>query len=190
VRGQPIGRHVALFFDEGSDIEDNGKVDEPKPAAPIAEQVPQLQPAGLERARSSDYPGARRDPPRKIHIATPNISSDGVILLGADGCLKQFNPAFAKMWALDVSTLPDNPHLSLIAARCMAQFGQDGIWDIVAAAASSHEPERHGGWGAIRRADGLCLSLAMSRLADGGTEVIFAIDLTHADRRARLAVAA
>jgi PAS domain-containing protein len=102
--------------------------------------------------------------------ATP---CDGEIIVGADGRLKYYNQSFAQLWSLHADELQNQPLWAEIAAYCIARDGHDAIWDIVSYATTVADPERLNDWGSVLRGNGKRISLAVSRLADGATRVIF-----------------
>ncbi len=97
----------------------------------------------------------------------------GEVIIGPDGRLKHYNSAFARLWSLRDDTLCGEPLWADIAAHCVARDGYDAIWDIVSYAATVPEPERLNDWSSSLHGNGKKVSLAVSRLDDGTTRVIF-----------------
>jgi PAS domain-containing protein len=110
-----------------------------------------------------------------------NTISDAVAVFGPDGRLKLHNNAFARFWKLDEGELYGEPHLSKVADLCAARTGRDGVWNIVSAGVNSTEPDRHGDWSRVNRADGRTLTLTLNKLPEGATLVTF-IDVTDLER--------
>ncbi|MEI9887631.1 MAG: hypothetical protein WDN08_14245 [Rhizomicrobium sp.] len=165
VRGQRVGDSVAIFIQENRAL-----AMRPSPGATAPTQIPRQHAVGDGMLA---IVGAAVPAPRD-ETAVIDTPAAGTIVVGPDGRLKQYDAAFARQWLLRDEELGTEPHLSAIAERCAIAMGRDGIWDIVASGAASAEPERYNGWGTLRRGDGQVVSLSLSRLANGATQVIFA----------------
>lgn len=147
--------------------------------------------ANNENARTVVRAGASRLDGVPVLRAEPTAASrDGVIIIGADGRLKEYNQAFAKQWSLRDEELRGEPLWTEIAARSIARNGRDAVWDIVSYAAISAEPERLNEWGTVIRGNGKPLSLSLSRLKDGATLVRFSDASLSAEARTPGAMAA
>ena len=94
--------------------------------------------------------------------------SDPAIVIGRDGRLKTYNPAFARQWRLQEDDLRGAPPLADVVARCVARNGYDPVWNVVIGAAMTDEPERFNEW------CGRGTALHLSRLPDGATQIKFA----------------
>jgi hypothetical protein len=103
----------------------------------------------------------------------------GEAIIGVDGRLKRHNPAFAKEFSLAESELRNEPTLQEIAMLHAKRNGRDAIWDIIAAAVASPDPELYGNWSVHADADGRRVSLSFSRLSDGSTRIVFAHQPAH-----------
>ncbi len=117
----------------------------------------------------------------QVQRATLDTIEDGLAIFGMDGRLIQHNSHFAKMWQLSEEDLASQPHFAEIATLCATRIGRDGIWGIVSCGVNSAHPENLGEWSKARRADGMLMSLALSRLPNGATVVTFT-DLTDLER--------
>jgi PAS domain-containing protein len=176
VRGRLLGDRAVVFLrHENRSAAQNGREEAGAKSqseawdarAHVCAKLPRIQPSlgrvhGVVRLEpSNDASGATGD------------GEEGVVRIGSDGHVKQYNQAFADQWSLGDDLLRREPHLSEIANACLASKGRDAIWDVVAAATRSAEPERLSNWGTLTRGDGRPVQLSLSRLADGSTLVTF-----------------
>jgi PAS domain-containing protein len=109
----------------------------------------------------------------KTQKATLDSIGEAIAVFGPDGRLKLHNAAFLALWPLEESALEGCPHIREIASTCSEKLGHDETWNVVTLAVNAMEPTRSEAWNAIRRADGITLTLAITRLPDGGTMVSF-----------------
>jgi len=100
---------------------------------------------------------------------------DGEIVISPDGRLKHYNQAFARLWSLHDDELRTHPLWTELAARYIARDGHDAIWDIVSYAATVADPERLNDWVSLPRSSSERISLAVSRMKDGATRIIFTV---------------
>lgn len=105
--------------------------------------------------------------------ATLDAVDDGMAVFGPDGKLKIHNDAFAELWKFSETELSSEPHLSMLAQLSAGRIGRDGIWNMIAAAITSHEAAHYGELGRIVRADGRVLSLRLMPLPLGAVLVAF-----------------
>jgi len=98
---------------------------------------------------------------------------EALALFGPDGRLRLHNDAFTRLWRMDEADLQGAPHLTKIATLCAGRMGRDGIWSMIAAGVNATAPEQFEEWGDLARADGVMLSVAMTRLPDGATLLTF-----------------
>ena len=108
-----------------------------------------------------------------VHKATLAAIDDAVAVFDPDGRLTHANRSFADLWNLGEAELEKEPHFTVIAQRWSRKLGGDGIWDIVAAAVASDNPEPYREWGYLTRADGREIHLTPTRLPNGATLVTF-----------------
>lgn len=110
-----------------------------------------------------------------------NTLDQALALFGPDGRLRMHNDAFARLWRMEEGDLKGAPHLTRIAALCAERMGRDGIWSMIAAGVNASAPEQFEEWGDLARADGVMLSVALTRLPDGATLLTFSdqTDLSH-----------
>lgn len=93
---------------------------------------------------------------------------EGVAVYGADGRLKLFNPAFARIWSLDPDFLSGEPHVRAVASRIRDYFDvSDEDWPEVMEqiCVVSTEPEQISG--RHERAEGSVLDMSQVPLPDG-----------------------
>jgi len=166
IRGQLVGDRAVLFL-QALDRErvetGTATADAPAAAPAISEQSVEIGDCIVPRGNGLNGDSA----------TDSRMHSDGVLTIGADGRVKQYNKAFARQWSLSDEILQRAPQLHDVVLACRKSKGPDAIWDVVTAALCSAEPELHGCWGALRRGDGQAVSLSLSRLADGATSVRF-----------------
>jgi signal transduction histidine kinase len=117
-----------------------------------------------------------------VQRETLNNLSEGICVYGADGRLKLFNPAFARIWGLDMPSLDDEPHANEVMARLRPYFNvPDSEWpellrDMIAIAL-----DRNPNSGRLQRADGSVLDYLGIPLPDGATLHTF-LDITDSVR--------
>lgn len=117
----------------------------------------------------------------QVQGETLDMLKEGVAVFGADGRLKLFNPAFARIWRLDASALAkksesgalDTPHIDEVARLCAAQCPQDGIWRQARSLVAGLHVERMGFEQRLERIDGSVLEFAAAPLPDGATLLTF-----------------
>ena len=78
---------------------------------------------------------------------------EGIALLGSDGRLKLFNPAFASFWKLDPAFLETEPHIEALAAHGRELVPEPGAWDEVRYSVTRLDSERKPITGKINAAD-------------------------------------
>ncbi len=100
---------------------------------------------------------------------------DGVAVFAASGRLKLVNPAFARMWKLDLSMLEGEPHINEVIAACRPLYDDDGVWQEIKSAVTALEDARAPFSGQMTRRDETIIAYAGLPLPDG------ALMLTSAD---------
>jgi signal transduction histidine kinase len=98
---------------------------------------------------------------------------EGIAVFGGDGRLKLSNPAFARMWDLDMDALAGEPHITQIMARTTHLFrGKNGTTgdreDLLNAILDRTPANRR-----LDRTDGTVLDYAKVPLPDGATLMSF-----------------
>ena len=119
---------------------------------------------------------------QQVQKAMLDTLQDGLVIIGPDGRVRQFNAPFARLWHLSDAELRACPHIRRVAELCSVRIGRDQTWEIIASGVAAAEPERLNDWGRVGRSDGKAIALNLSRLPDGATLVRF-VDLTEARRR-------
>jgi signal transduction histidine kinase len=108
---------------------------------------------------------------------------EGIALLGSDGRLKLFNPAFAHFWRLDPAFLETEPHIEALAAHGRELVPEPGSWDEVRYSVTRLDSERKPISGKITAADRVLQYTAVP-LPDGNTLLTFA-DISDSARMER-----
>ena len=109
---------------------------------------------------------------------------EGIALLGSDGRMKLFNPAFARFWNFDPGFLENEPHIEELAAHGR-RFAADTVaWDEVQLSASPGSMSNASrSSGKINAADRI-LQFTAVPLPDGNTLLTFA-DISDSSRMER-----
>jgi len=108
---------------------------------------------------------------------------EGIALLGSDGRLKLFNPAFARFWRLDPAFLETEPHIEELAAKGRELVPDPGSWDEVRYGVTRLDTERKPIGGKINASDRV-LQFTAVPLPDGNTLLTFA-DISDSARMER-----
>ncbi|WP_395661826.1 ATP-binding protein [Aestuariivirga sp.] len=108
---------------------------------------------------------------------------EGIALLGSDGRLKLFNPAFARFWRLDPAFLETEPHIEELASHGRELVPEPGAWDEVRYSVTRLDSERKPITGKINAADRVLQYTAVP-LPDGNTLLTFA-DISDSARMER-----
>ncbi|MGF1608073.1 MAG: ATP-binding protein [Kiloniellales bacterium] len=107
---------------------------------------------------------------------------EGVAVYGADGRLKLFNPAFARIWNLDPEFLASEPHVRDVAPRGREFFPvSDEDWPAFLEKICVTATEPHAISGRRERADGSVLDVAQVPLPDGASLFTY-LDVTDSIR--------
>jgi signal transduction histidine kinase len=108
----------------------------------------------------------------RVQGETLDNLTEAVAVFASDGCLRLFNPVFARMWKLDPASLAERPHIETVIAWCQALSDENPIWRalrVTATAIDNREPVS----GQIERRDGSVVDCATVPLPDGATLVTF-----------------
>ncbi len=108
---------------------------------------------------------------------------EGIALLGSDGRMKLFNPAFARFWNLDPAFLETEPHIEEFAKHGRRLVADTAAWDEVKFGVTRLDVERKPITGKINAADRI-LQFTAVPLPDGNTLLTFA-DISDASRMER-----
>ncbi|WP_373505233.1 ATP-binding protein [Aestuariivirga sp.] len=108
---------------------------------------------------------------------------EGIALLGSDGRLKLFNPAFARFWSLDPAFLETEPHIEDLTRHGRRVVTDSAAWDEVKYGVTRLDVERKPITGKINAADHI-LQFTAVPLPDGNTLLTFA-DVSDSARMER-----
>lgn len=124
-------------------------------------------------SRYNEMIGVQRETLDNLH--------EGLALFGSDGCLRLFNPAFNRIWALDANFLNTQPHVDHVIALSRRLHSDDLHWDEIKYGATGLDTRRKPLNGRLKRADGLVLEFASVPLPDGNTLLTY-VDVTDSSR--------
>jgi signal transduction histidine kinase len=124
-------------------------------------------------SRYNELIGVQRETLDNLH--------EGLALFGSDGCLRLFNPAFARIWALDANFLNTQPHVDHVIALARRQHSDDAHWDEIKYGVTGLDTRRKPLNGRLKRADGVVLEFASVPLPDGNTLLTY-VDVTDSSR--------
>jgi len=102
---------------------------------------------------------------------------EGVALFGTDGCLKLWNPSYARFWNLDEGFLESHPHIDRVVAHCQKLLPDEAVWDELRFAVTSLSDARQPVQGRMSRPDGMVLDHATVSMPDGNTLIAY-VDVT------------
>ncbi len=100
--------------------------------------------------------------------------NEGVAVFGGDGRLRLWNPAFARLWALNPEDLDGNPHITRLAEKMKSYFRPEQ-WPKAQKALVTQSLDRSLQGGRLEREDGSLVTWSTVPLPDGGMLV------THVD---------
>jgi signal transduction histidine kinase len=100
--------------------------------------------------------------------------AEGVAVFGGDGRLRLWNPAFARLWALNPEDIDGNPHITRLSEKMKSHFRAEH-WPRAQKALVTQSIDRSLQGGRLERADGSLVSWSTVPLPDGGMLV------THVD---------
>ena len=109
---------------------------------------------------------------------------EGLVVVGGDGRIKLFNPAFARMWGLSLDLLQSEPHGTDIVDRLRGYFQADDDWSVIRDRLRTLFVERRVSGGRLERSDGTILDCASVPLPDGATLLTW-LDVTDTQRKER-----
>lgn len=103
-----------------------------------------------------------------VQRETLNNLAEGICVYGSDGKLKLFNPAFARIWQLDLESLEGEPHASDVLGRLRNFFAvTDAEWPNLLRDMVAITLDRNPRSGRLERADGSVLDYLGLPLPDG-----------------------
>ncbi len=108
---------------------------------------------------------------------------EGIALLGSDGRLKLYNPAFSRIWKLDPAFLETEPHIEDLAAHGRRLVPDSGAWDEVRYSVTRLDSERKPITGKITASERV-LQFTAVPLPDGNTLLTF-VDISDSARMER-----
>ena len=109
---------------------------------------------------------------------------EGLVVVGSDGRIKLFNPAFAGLWGLSPEQLSSGPHGTDIVEQLHGFFASDEVWSMVRERLRTWFVERRVSSGRLERSDGKILDCASVPLPDGATLLTW-LDVTDTQRKER-----
>ncbi|SHO64889.1 Signal transduction histidine kinase [Pseudoxanthobacter soli DSM 19599] len=109
----------------------------------------------------------------RVQGETLDHLAEGVVVFGSDGRLRLWNPSFASIWGLALSSLADKPHVADVARSCGRLDPGARAWPAIAAAVTGLADSRTRVSGRLERPDGLVVDYATVPLPDGATLATF-----------------
>ncbi len=117
----------------------------------------------------------------QVQNETLDNLEEGVAVLGSDGRLKLYNPAFLSIWGLSPEDVGGSPHFSAIVDSVQSRFAHEQDWPVRRSDLLSLGLERNAETRRLRRDDGSVVSISAVPLPDGG-KLISTLDVTDSDR--------
>jgi signal transduction histidine kinase len=118
----------------------------------------------------------------EVQRETLNNLYEGVAVFGADGRLKLYNPAYARIWNLPEDLLAGQPHVRELIARGRPFFDlSPEDWDAFVESRTARATEAESRGGRRSRADGTEINWAQVPLPDGASLFTF-LDVTDTTR--------
>jgi len=108
---------------------------------------------------------------------------EGIALLGSDGRLKLYNPAFAQFWQLDPEALDAQPHIEELAQHGSRLAADSSSWDEVRYSVTRLDVERKTVTGKVDVANRVLQFVAVP-LPDGNT-LLTCVDISDSARMER-----
>ncbi|MGD2132045.1 MAG: PAS-domain containing protein [Maricaulaceae bacterium] len=118
----------------------------------------------------------------RVHRATLDKLSEGVVVFGMDGRLRLHNAAFETMWGLKAGQLREGASFDEVVAACLPLFSDHEEWaEIKARITDAGHESRQAILCEIRRSDNTILTYSQRPLPDSSTVISFH-DVTAAKR--------
>jgi signal transduction histidine kinase len=102
---------------------------------------------------------------------------EGVAVIGGDGRLKLFNPAYCRIWDFEAERLADSPPLSELVEHWRRFFPVEADWEIRRARVMDELTERRPSRGVMLRGNGTAIEHSSVPLPDGATLFTY-VDVT------------
>ena len=109
---------------------------------------------------------------------------EGLVVVGGDGRIKLFNPAFVGMWGLHTEDLSAEPHGADLVDQLRDYFHADQDWPLLRDRLKSLFTDRRVSNTRVERRDGTILDCASVPLPDGATLLTW-LDVTDSQRKER-----
>jgi signal transduction histidine kinase len=103
--------------------------------------------------------------------------NEGVALFGTDGCLRLYNPSYARFWKLDCGFLDSHPHIDAVIAACRTLLADNAMWDDIKFTVTALSDARRLLQGRITRTDAMVFDFAAVPLPDGNSLLTY-VDMT------------
>lgn len=107
----------------------------------------------------------------RVRGETLDNLGEAVAVFGSDGRLRLSNPAFRRMWNVDLSALADGPHIEAVMHLCL-RLGAEPTWEALRRAVTTLDA-RTPVASRMERRDGAIIDCATIPLPDGATLVTF-----------------
>ncbi len=107
--------------------------------------------------------------------------AEGVAVIGGDGRLKLWNPAFRRLWNLSTTTLRGEPHANQLVEAVRGLLEDGGEWELLRRRLVERLLDRNTESGLLRRTDHTVLRYALVPLPDGAV-LLSCLDVTDSDR--------
>ncbi|MFW6076399.1 MAG: ATP-binding protein [Hyphomicrobiales bacterium] len=120
-------------------------------------------------SRYNELIGVQRETLDNLH--------EGVALFGTDGCLRLYNPSYARFWKLDGAFLDAHPHIDEVISACRTLLADDAMWDDIKFTVTALSDARRPLQGRITRTDAMVFDFAAVPLPDGNTLLTY-VDMT------------
>ncbi|HUE45885.1 MAG TPA: histidine kinase dimerization/phospho-acceptor domain-containing protein, partial [Aestuariivirgaceae bacterium] len=120
-------------------------------------------------SRYNELIGVQRETLDNLH--------EGVALFGTDGCLRLYNPSYARFWKLEAPFLDAHPHIDEVIVSCRTLLADDAMWDDIKYTVTALSDARRPLQGRIARTDAMVFDFAAVPLPDGNTLLTY-VDMT------------
>jgi len=112
----------------------------------------------------------------RVQGETLDNLAEGVAVFGPDGRARLFNPAFVRLWGLELSSIGPNTHIAALRDAC-EQAAEESPWDAFVDAVTGFDDERHDLHGQTALKNGQVLRYAVIHLPNGQVMMTF-VDVT------------
>ena len=109
----------------------------------------------------------------RVQSETLDSLNEGVAVFSTDGRLKLSNPAFEKIWSLQIERSLIQPHIDQIIAETHRLFSDLEIWNKIKSAVVGFSEIRQGQTIRMERKDGTTIDCMLAPLPDGATLLTF-----------------